>query len=348
MVALGIMKKRFYRKSILFILYSILCGYTLGIWIHSIGIARPESNLPSMINGTANKPYVYRVLLPLSIGLIKKGIPLPVWDRLEDGINKVVPSSKIESLLHWKTDFLSEYLIALFLIYLSLLGFTFALKYLLTINYLTSEIVTEMVPACALLFIPGFLGYYHGYIYDFPSLFLFTLGLIFLKKSKWNYFYLIFLLGNLNKETIILLTLIFAIYEKGRIETVSYLSHLSLQLGIFVLVRLCLLFIFRDNPGSTVEFHFFDNIIFLLQPYRFTKILTWMLIIVGIFYNWSLKPRFLKQAVIIIVPLLLLTLFLGWIIELRDYYEAFPICFLLISHTFIKSVLGCKMEAVDY
>ena len=48
-----------------------------------------------------------------------------------------------------------------------------------------------------------------SYIYDFPTLALFTLGLTLLAQWKMVWFLLIFMFGCVNKETIVLLTLIY-------------------------------------------------------------------------------------------------------------------------------------------
>jgi hypothetical protein len=63
----------------------------------------------------------------------------------------------------------------------------------------------------------------------------------------------------------------------------------------------------------------------------------------AIFSKWKAKPEFLKDALWIAVPLLILTFFLGYLDELRDYYEVFPVVFLLIAYN-IASIFGIELQ----
>jgi hypothetical protein len=64
-----------------------------------------------------------------------------------------------------------------------------------------------------------------------------------------------------------------------------------------------------------------------------------LIIFLSIFSRWDEKPKFLKDALWIGIPLLILTLLFGFFDELRDYYEVLPIIILLISFNIAK-ILG--------
>jgi hypothetical protein len=55
--------------------------------------------------------------------------------------------------------------------------------------------------------------------------------------------------------------------------------------------------------------------------------------------RWAQTPRFLRTALWVLPVLVGLTLFLGYLDELRDYYEAFPVVVLLIAHG-VARVMG--------
>jgi len=78
--------------------------------------------------------------------------------------------------------------------------------------------------------------------------------------------------------------------------------------------------------------------------FSLTTFTVWALIGLAVFGNWKDKPDFLKDAVWIVVPLIILSLFMGYLDELRYYYELFPIVFLLITAN-IGRILGVKIEA---
>ena len=62
--------------------------------------------------------------------------------------------------------------------------------------------------------------------------------------------------------------------------------------------------------------------------------------------GWKRKPIFLRHALILCLsPLLALSLFFGYVEEVRSYYEAFPFLFLLILPT-LMDFLGLS-ETTD-
>ena len=81
----------------------------------------------------------------------------------------------------------------------------------------------------------------------------------------------------------------------------------------------------------------------LLTGYNLTLAFTLLGLIILVYYKWQEKPQFLKITLWMLVPLLVLTLCLGYLDELRDYYEVYPAVIILISHS-IARVLGIKLE----
>jgi hypothetical protein len=63
--------------------------------------------------------------------------------------------------------------------------------------------------------------------------------------------------------------------------------------------------------------------------------LLFLLLLPLVIDRWSQKPLFLKRALWIIPVLLVLTFCFGYIDEMRDYYEGYPIILLLMAHTLL-------------
>jgi hypothetical protein len=124
------------------------------------------------------------------------------------------------------------------------------------------------------------------------------------------------------------------------------------QLAIFALVKITLSAVFANNPGSAVERHLSRNLEYLSDIsnyFRFDPIGVvplapgglniplprglnlLMFVIVGYFtfYDWNSKPRFLKISLVIVPIFFVIGLFMGYIDELRSYYEILPIVYLL-------------------
>jgi len=237
-------------------------------------------------------------------------------------------------------------LVAMFLMYLSLLGFVYAFRKLFNEIYSSPEWFINFISIIMLLALPPMFQYY-SYIYDFPTLFLFTLGLVFLKQKNWGYFLTLFFIACFNKETTILLTLIFAIhhYKDSSISKKVYTKLILAQIFIFILVKILLYFIFLNNAGGFVEFHLIDRNYLIFNGYSLSTFVLLLIILLGIFSRWNEKPRFLKDSIWIAVPLIILTFFLGFLDELRDYYEVFPVIILLISLN-IARILGVELSVI--
>lgn len=307
-----------------------------------------QSMFSEMVYGTAWKPFVYRTLLPTSGPLISEVIPEGVHDSLTEKVESSHFLVLVLEKLIWESEFITEYLIAMILMYFSLLGFVYVFRKLFDEIYSSPLWFKNIITIILLLAIPAmFQPDYSNYVYDFPALFLFTLGLLLLKQRKWNYFLILFLISCFNKETIILLTLIFAIhfYKDSSVSKKVYTQFIAAQLFIFLVVKILLYFIYLNNAGGFVEFHLIDRNYLIFNGYSLVVFVVLLIIFLGIFSRWDEKPKFLKDALWIAVPLIILTFFLGFLDELRDYYEVLPVVILLISMN-IGRILGVEVSVI--
>lgn len=312
--------KRWFKYSY-FLLLIIITILVLGSFIRTGINGYERAMFNDMIDGNAYKPFVYRVLVPSVVNLVKFFVP----DQLELKIN----SKAVE-----KDNFFNKYsirpfdfIIVLAIWFLSIIGFACVIINMSMYFYNYEKFSSYILSLLSVAGLPVFFKYY-SYIYDFPQLFLFTLALYLMVSERWNYFLLLFLVVTINKETSILLTFIFIIHYKKKLASNLFSRILLLQLGIFSFIKLLITFLFLNNKGSFVEFHLSYNL--LLSPYNLSQFISFILIGIGVFHNWKNKPEFLRDALSIIIPLLLLTFFWGLLDEYRDYYEVYPIILLLI------------------
>ena len=343
------MKKIFENKIVYRTLILIISLYVLIAFVKLPPINGYERAMFSeMVYGTAWKPFVYRTLLPTSVRVISDVIPENLHNTLTAKVEQSFVVSEILEKFKWESEFITEYLVAMILMYLALIGFIYAFRKLFDEIYSSPLWFKNLISIFLLLAFPSmFQPNYSNYIYDFPALFLFTLGLLFLKQKKWNYFLILFLVSCFNKETTILLTMIFAIhfYNDDTVSRKCYLKFIAIQFVILLLVKILLYFIFINNPGGFVEFHLIDRTYLLFNGYSLTTFVVLSIIFLAIFSRWNEKPKFLKDSLWIAVPLFVLTLFLGFFDELRDYYEVFPIIILLIAYNIAK-ILGVELLSV--
>jgi hypothetical protein len=177
----------------------------------------------------------------------------------------------------------------------------------------------------ALLGLPTCFRYF-SYIYDFPTLLLFTSSLVLMAQRRWRWYFPVFALACINKETAILLIPIFALYFFAcrATERRTYWGYICAQALLFLAIRGAIAWAFRMNPGSPFEFHCLDyNIRKLSLPWTIEEAMTWGIVLVLVFNDLRSKPWLARVAAGMLAPLLALCLFFGYLDELRDYYEVY-------------------------
>ena len=201
-----------------------------------------------MIYGRAHKPFVYRQLIPLLVRGIEAFLPEGTDHALRTLVESVPGVQAKFDDSNWKIDLYAEYFTCCFFLWVSLITFGLSLAYLLRAFYQTSITVIRAAVIISMSIIPAFFDK-ANYIYDFSTLALFTLGLALLARRKMVLFLLIFTIGCVNKETIVLLALIYTLVcaQHLQLSRQRYYLLLAMQAAIFIIIKTALYFVFRDN-----------------------------------------------------------------------------------------------------
>jgi len=321
----------------------VICCLTLVALVLLIFIKCPGINTEDgivgfhdMVYGKAHKPFVYRVLVPVTVRLVTAAIPVQLRDSIGSFASQNSLICRVFSALQWEIEYFVEYSIVSVLLYLALLGFVLALRYLGKGVYRAEEVFHDIAALVSLVVLPTFFEFF-SHLYDFSNLLLFTLGLALMVRRKWRWFLLVFVLACLNKETAILLTFIFVIHFQfgRRLESGLAGRLLVAQLAVFLLIKVAVTLIFRDNPGSFLQFHL-DHNFYLLKPYPLSSVVVPFALAVLVYHKWSEKPTFLKESLWILVPLFSIGLFFSYLDEGRSFYELYPILVLLTCYSLAK------------
>lgn len=332
-------------KVIWFLLYALLCTVILVIFVQDPGFNNVgQALLKDMVYGEAKRPYVYRTLLPTTVRLITLSIPEATRESIIERMRGNNLVMKVFNKLDWEIEYFIEYIISCILMYLTLLGFCYAIRYLFKGVYLSTKIFTNITPLIALVCLPPFFKY-TNYIWDFPTLMFSALLLGLMVREKFHLFYIIFPLSCINKETTILMSMVFAIhfYKEGMNK--SHLAiHLLCQLAVFTVIKTIINIIFIENRGGLVEFQLLVHNYKVLTAYSIPTLVAWIAVVASVIHKWREKPPFLKRGLWIMVPLFVASIFFAFIDELRDFYDAFPIFFLLFIYS-LGHILGIEIKS---
>lgn len=331
------------------VFYLWVSQFVLLAAIQNPGNDYEKARLADMVDGTGHKPFVLRTLLPTTVRLILMAIP----DSLEDTLQDRLGGFELFALTTTPDeDHVSLYLVAYTLEWLALIGWLVVLRRGLIHFYGDQGLVTDLLPILAGMLLPS-LNRYVAYEYDFPQLFLFTTGLLLLFRCSWRGYYPILLLAALGKETALLLPIVHLLGRDGRLTRSSWVRHALAQLAIVGIVRVVLQFVvFADNPGTGIEVGFSRNVAFLsnimLMWFWIAEVGHYslflptgcnVLFLLGlplVVWEWSSKPIVLRRALWIAPLLVVLTLIIGQVDEVRVYYPLVPLLFWLGAHTLIR------------
>lgn len=277
----------------------MFAGYINGLWWDE-----PRLALSTLVDGTAYRPFVTRALLPLLVKMAESILPL--------------------SQRAWASVFM----------YLSLIGFVVSLRCLASALWKPGPFIDFISVSSLLGLFPLMLSNRH--VYDLTTLFLFALELTFLARAKWLPYCLIYPVACLNKETTLLLTFVFCAFYFKRKTPRGLTGVLLWQVAAYLIIRLGLAWHYRGNPGAFVEYHLPEHLLvfFVAPAISFAYLLFGIVVTALVIRDFPEKPAFLRLAAAAIVPpLFILDLLFGSPLEMRHFYEAYPVMFLLCAPT---------------
>ena len=230
---------------------SLLCGIVFTYFYFLYTHDYPPGSYQRIANYEADKVFQTRLLVTSLANVLEPSIPL------------------LRSTFQWAVPYPINYEVIL-----QLINAFFLATLILLIRPLAEILGYAITPAASFLillpvswnylFINGFIdgaGLY--YPYDIPSLTFFAAGLVLFQQKKLQWFYLVFLLACLNRESACFITLgVFLLtFQIGRklkfMDTIRankiLLTHVLAQGSIWLVLRLFLSYVFKNNPGEFFE-----------------------------------------------------------------------------------------------
>lgn len=359
-------------KLILILISYLLASFIIVAMLPNPILVDKRIGMITLSNFQGHRPFQYRVLMPLVI----RGIEAITPDFIKDSVTvlagpKIMANMENRDIDSDKANVISKYVfrsvLYICLQILMMFFFLLALRLLAGALEIFPQHLTDFVPLGMVLVMPI---YYDSaiYVFDFPHLVLFTLGLYLLYKQNWTWYLIVLGLGILNKETAILLGVVFVLAYHSRLEKSQLIKLLILQAVIFLAIKFPLFMIFGNRPGGFVEWRLADNFehltklsnyfrftpigrIMLLPIYlniplpRGTNLPLFIVIISAVWYRWKEKPVFLRKALGYLAVVIPLAFTMGLVFELRAYFDVLPIIYLLGTAGIYKFISKLKKSS---
>jgi len=332
-------------KYTFFAIYGLLVAYVMTVFIDTRTFTdsdRIESQ--NMVDGTAARPYVYRMLIPGITRIIVKLTPVSVEGEYNDRAAR--------SSIYW---FITKYnfgpsaqrlvMAPKFLYTRSVLALVMAaflagyacMQYRLA-QYLVPEqwAIALLSPVLGLLLIPT-LTFPQLMIYDPGVLFCSAICYYYMAKQQWGRYLTCFFVATISKETSIFMAVFFSLYYFPRLPRIEFFRLLVLQLAIYGSTKLWISLLFMNNIGLPLEDHLKNQIGSFLHPnYTLGDAVDCFMGMYIIFYRWQEKPLFARYSLWIVLALFIAYIFYGNPGEYRIYFDMFPLLAILVTDTLVS------------
>jgi hypothetical protein len=293
-------------------------------------------SLDRYIDGTAHRPFCYRVLVPMLLRVMS-----PVISKLP-GIDHVIAICGDFSTIPAKHP-ASIAGLAVILIF-SLVAYSFLCGHIYHKFFSESPYASSIGSVGALVFLVPFVLMRFGHVYDFSVLMFHAAMLLCIAQKRLPLYLAFFTVSCLNKETAILMTVAYAACLYDCIPRRRFVVYLLLQLAIFLLTYGLVHRYFRNNAGGSMEFWLYKQVpVFLLHWKRETTVTLAIVFLVA--YRWSEKPPIFRRAMVMLLPHLALYLCGANPGEVRNLYESMPLLALFSIRT-IEIIAGHFFDRV--
>lgn len=337
---------RFDRTTLVANLMFLTVAAAFSWYFASLRFAQPEwgpASLQEIMNGTANTPFQYRVLVPwIANWFATHLLPLP-------GIGT---ARGLVFLIEIASTF---FLLVAFRYYLSFFIpdlrartlMTFFLIAVLPFNYLISRLYPFWV------------------VYDIPSLLFLMLGLILIHQRRWPLYYALFVVATFNRETTCFLTLAYLFTAFGKEKFSRIAAHCAAQFVIWYAIKHFLFVLYASNPGAGMGLDKLgDNLCALLgiiwgepsvpggAPHRVFHPVVWAVMGSTVAFTWiptliyyrQIRDEFVRRACLVVPFFFLIMLYTGNLPEVRIYGDMIPFIFpaflLLLKETMVSGNPG--------
>jgi hypothetical protein len=351
-----------FRAALVGTSYVVVASMVLNTFMLTWGFrdTNPAIGFAAIMTRTASRPYVFRVLVPTVIDVLARITPAKLAEKViaagAFARDPDRPARVIPDRFNWVTGDLWQHYIAYALLFVSLLALLATWRAILRQVGGFSRAFEDFAPAAALALLPTTFAC-GGYIYDFPELVLAGLCFLALLRRAWPMYYTALVLSCLNKETGILIGVMFVAMHAAQMTRARAAGHLALHAALTIPILVFTRLRFAGNPGAGTEDHLAFNLRYLLSPEPYLSfhdigaplvpmprpLNVVVLFVVGfaLFYRWREKDaRVRRVAVAMLVPLVPLFVAFGYRDEVRAFYLDFAPIFVLVCDTLRRVYAG--------
>lgn len=354
----------FSREALILLLYLAASAAVLNIFMQTRSLEEGSEHfgLARMLDGSADRPFVKRQLLPRLAGQLTEWIPADeraafVQYHLDKYHLKEAyfERARLRNPGHeaWTADYALKYHLIYAFMFVSLLGALYMLRGLGHALLLTDNPLAPLLPVGFALLLP--LSFMHGgFFYDFSELFFLAALLLTAVKAEYRPWLVLLPLAALNKETANLAPLLYAPLLRANCRSGLQRLAVLVSMGLAGSVAWIVGQEHASNLGGDTQRHLIGNLDFWTQPGSYflwadfyaplipaprgLNLLPVAAFAVLLFSRWRTHPPILRQlfwvALIVNMPLFV---FFTYRDEVRNLSLLFIPIYLLAAHALLSA-----------
>ncbi len=328
--------------------YAVLSLFVMGRYLiaSNLGDTWRGATVSSMVDGTAERPYVYRRLIPAMTVAVQSLMPASLQESIgaeAAGFAQGLPVAQafatqkrmFRTALEDTGAFFTR-TIAAALAYGFLWMFIVALYRLSAVLFPNNPAMALCTPVIGLLVVPVLLVP-TAFMYDLPAMGLAAAAYYTMAVKRWQWFWLWFVLACINKETAMFISLFFALFYYQRMDRRSYIMLLGLQFAVFALLRGVIYLQFMENPGIFLNTSYVaQQTSMWLDGYGYKTLAAIFFIVFLLTFNWQQKPPFARMGMALLVLMYAAYFLFGRPDEYRVFLDIWPLLAVLATHTLVE------------
>ena len=290
--------------------------------------------IQSLLPVGLREPFVYRKLVPFTIQATAWATPSHIKASITEHLNQ----NPFLKKMHWQTNHGFEVLVAFVLIGSLLFCLCFVYRYSFTHIYHFPPWFADLAPAMGLMITPLFIMDHHAKIYDIPTLFFMAMGIPLIYQRKHIYFYLTFVIACINRETAILLSVLFVSHEIELMDRLVIIRHVLIQLSIWIVIRAGIATSFQISAGNPISMPLLDIDQYLSSNPAHTLYFCFIAILFTLIvhHSWPKNPPFCRIGFLAVgIPFVVANVIFAILTEMRTYFEIVPFLVLFTTLTFV-------------
>ncbi|WP_321961102.1 hypothetical protein [Paraburkholderia sp. J7] len=255
------------RRALIFALYVLVaaasyCGFFSK---YALRDDSTHDSIVRMLDGTADRPYVYRQLVPYAANLVDKALPASLKSSLVAHLHIEYPKHDwIVNTFERATEARNPaYVLRYYMVYGAL--FVALLAGMLVLRAVCADL-TGHAAAATLAPLAFALAMPAGNFWDFPEFFFMALSVWLAARGKWLWLLLLTPVATLNKESFMFFVVCLYPFLRERMSAREALTVTGLCVLAGGAVNGVMKLHYAANPGDIAQFNLMVNLRFLADP----------------------------------------------------------------------------------